>query len=269
MGAEQATVVVWWHETKPAGWWERRRHFWAYAVAGTASPSFGKLPLEHQTKNVRDDDLLAAIRAVPRIPREALEGSWGILKVRARKSDSLVLFSPPLKVVEDALKLGAVLDLMAALDDRLRRRGDLLKPGHGGVAAARANPDVNALLPRPRSPGPWVNETECSVCGAKYKDFRAGCGFREGAQRVRDANGGFAAGGGYRSRSPVLWGMKVCKLDAWYLEHLMCGAAIYEAELKKKAAKLKRRKKAAAAKKAKVAKLDWDQAKKHLGEDPF
>jgi hypothetical protein len=78
---------------------------------------------------------------------------------------------------------------------------------------------VNELLPEPRPPGPWVDARACT-CGASYEDFRAWPSFHDGAQRVRQVNG---EGGGYRSRGPVLWAMRVLKLEAWYLEHLLCG----------------------------------------------
>lgn len=29
--------------------------------------------------------------------------------------------------------------------------------------------------------------------------------------------------GGYRSRGPVLWAMRVAKLNEWYLNHMFCG----------------------------------------------
>jgi len=38
---------------------------------------------------------------------------------------------------------------------------------------------------------------------------------------VRDQNK--VNNGGYRSRGPVLWAMRVEKLQAWYLNHMFCG----------------------------------------------
>lgn len=43
-----------------------------------------------------------------------------------------------------------------------------------------------------------------------------------GVDLVRATNGGFEGGGGYRSKGPVLWAMRVLKLDAWYNYHRDC-----------------------------------------------
>jgi hypothetical protein len=43
-----------------------------------------------------------------------------------------------------------------------------------------------------------------------------------GVDLVRAANGGYEGGGGYRSAGPVLWAMRVLKLDAWYYYHRDC-----------------------------------------------
>ena len=77
---------------------------------------------------------------------------------------------------------------------------------------------MNATMREPRSPGPWVDEDGCA-CGDSFADFHAGITFDEGVQAVRAAGGGFDAGGGYRSRGPVLWAMHVLRLDDWYREH--------------------------------------------------
>lgn len=45
-----------------------------------------------------------------------------------------------------------------------------------------------------------------------------------GVDFVRAANGGFDSenGGGYKSAGPVLWAMRVLKLDLWYTTHRAC-----------------------------------------------
>jgi hypothetical protein len=69
----------------------------------------------------------------------------------------------------------------------------------------------------------WCNDRRCLVCRKLYENFNAGISFRDGAQAVRQANGGDVAGGGFRSRGPVLWAMRCLKLDAWAEMHLDCG----------------------------------------------
>ena len=80
---------------------------------------------------------------------------------------------------------------------------------------------VNAAIDLPVSPGPWVDARRCD-CGEDYKTFRAWPSFEDAAFRIRVANGGFGEGGGFRSRGPVLWMMRVMKLEAWYLAHQAC-----------------------------------------------
>lgn len=82
---------------------------------------------------------------------------------------------------------------------------------------------VNPLIRKPRPPGRWVNYESC-ICGARYNDLRCGVGFGEAAQMLRikaEAAGDIT--GGYRSRGPVLWLMRVSKLDAWFSMHFDCG----------------------------------------------
>ena len=75
---------------------------------------------------------------------------------------------------------------------------------------------------------PWCDEYECLVCGAQYREFNSGTSFDEGAERVREANGGYAAGGGYRSLGPVLWALRCIKLDRWAEAHYECGFTWHE-----------------------------------------
>lgn len=83
---------------------------------------------------------------------------------------------------------------------------------------------VNPKAPEPAPPGPWVGSDRCLVCGARYQAFRSGS-FEEAAHRLRAAaKADGDAGGGFRSRRAVLWWRRVIKLEAWYLEHYMCGA---------------------------------------------
>jgi hypothetical protein len=82
---------------------------------------------------------------------------------------------------------------------------------------------TNAYIPAPASPGWWVSDAECA-CGAKYRESRFGIRWRMGVDLVRAANGGFDSenGGGYKSAGPVLWAMRVLKLDLWYQTHRAC-----------------------------------------------
>lgn len=82
---------------------------------------------------------------------------------------------------------------------------------------------VNPLIRKPRPPGKWINYDSC-ICGARYDDLRVGISFSEAAQMLRlKAQGEGDDGGGYRSRGPVLWMMRVSKLDMWFGEHFDCG----------------------------------------------
>ena len=78
---------------------------------------------------------------------------------------------------------------------------------------------VNARLAEPSSPGPWVDDYECSTCGERYSNFIAGVTFAEAANLVRLHN---PPSGGFRSRGPVLWAMRVIKLSQWYERHWFC-----------------------------------------------
>ena len=81
----------------------------------------------------------------------------------------------------------------------------------------------NATIRRPASPGLWVNEETCT-CGAHYRKSRFGITWKMGVDLVRASNGGFDSenGGGYKSAGPILWAMRVLKLDAWYHCHRDC-----------------------------------------------
>ena len=84
---------------------------------------------------------------------------------------------------------------------------------------------VNPLLTAPRSPGPWVDDRRCAVCGALYLDHKGPGGFSDAAQQLRsEARREGDLGGGFRSRRPVLWRMRVTKLADWFLEHAVCGS---------------------------------------------
>lgn len=93
----------------------------------------------------------------------------------------------------------------------------------------RGGCSVNEAIPAPKSPGPWVDEERC-VCGATYTDHRTWPDWMEATDMVRRANGGWHAGGGYRTRGPVLWAMHVLKLTDWYEKHYFCGALTCEDE---------------------------------------
>ena len=86
---------------------------------------------------------------------------------------------------------------------------------------------VNERVAEPRPPGPWVNPVRCLCCGAEYADhvmqFLPALDFADAAAQLRSHNGGWHEGGGYRSRGPVLWLMRVQRLTDWYLFHDQCG----------------------------------------------
>lgn len=89
---------------------------------------------------------------------------------------------------------------------------------------------VNPKISLPVSPGEWVDDSSCE-CGATYHDFRAGITFAEAADRLRIAFGGYEEGGGFRSRGPVLYMMRVMKLCLWYIAHADCWCEYHSGEL--------------------------------------
>lgn len=86
---------------------------------------------------------------------------------------------------------------------------------------------VNQTMKEPESPGGWVDQGRCHVCGQRYFDFTAHCGsFSDAARMIREHNKEAYRGGGsggYKSRGSALWALRVCKLDAWYQKHFDCG----------------------------------------------
>lgn len=82
---------------------------------------------------------------------------------------------------------------------------------------------VNAKIPEPRPPGPWVTKDSCE-CGAVYDWDADKVRWADGVERMRLANGEdeHGNGGGFRSRSAILWAMHVVKVEAWYLAHSAC-----------------------------------------------
>ena len=85
---------------------------------------------------------------------------------------------------------------------------------------------VNEFIAEPDRPGPWVNQARCLCCGADYRDHRQEIvpySWDDAVQLVRSRNGGSSEGGGYRSRGPVLWALRVLKLADWYAVHAVCG----------------------------------------------
>jgi hypothetical protein len=77
---------------------------------------------------------------------------------------------------------------------------------------------MNVTLRKPRSPGPWVSEETCA-CGAVYRRSHYGITWRMGVEFFDASNPDETR---YRSRGPVLWAMRVLKLDAWYEHHRHC-----------------------------------------------
>lgn len=87
----------------------------------------------------------------------------------------------------------------------------------------RGHTPINAKIPAPRPPGPWVNEEVNLVTGERFEDFHPNIRFADARARVAAANGerfdasrGLTGGKGYLSRGPVLWMMHVMKLERWY-----------------------------------------------------
>jgi len=79
---------------------------------------------------------------------------------------------------------------------------------------------VNAEIAAPCPPGQWVDYYTCACCGENYESFHPGISWDQGVTLVRSANDG---AGGFRSRKPILWAMRVLKLTAWFGRHEMCG----------------------------------------------
>lgn len=79
---------------------------------------------------------------------------------------------------------------------------------------------ANQPLPAPKSPDPRiVSEEECHVCGERYKRWsESGCTFQDAAAQMSEGPPGAA----YKSRGPILWRMRVCKLSEWYARHQTC-----------------------------------------------
>ena len=64
---------------------------------------------------------------------------------------------------------------------------------------------------------------ECTVCGARLVDSPPlGVSWRDGEELIRNTAGGFASGGGWRSRGPVLYAMSIIKAERWQERHINC-----------------------------------------------
>ena len=84
---------------------------------------------------------------------------------------------------------------------------------------------VNPRLDAPPPPGPWIDDERCAVCGALYADHRCPDGWTDATQALRvEARGQGDLGGGYRSRGPLLWRLRVAKLADWFRAHVDCAA---------------------------------------------
>lgn len=85
----------------------------------------------------------------------------------------------------------------------------------------RKGATVNERMDPPKSPCEEVDGEICTVCGEYYKMVKLGANDIGAASRmVRRSAGGWEAGGGYRSRGPLLWAMHLIKLERWYERHL-------------------------------------------------
>ena len=109
------------------------------------------------------------------------------------------------------------------MDDRTKKRRRLRPRTHTGAVMNEE------LEPSPMIPArdlTWVDEDECSVCGEQYRATDLGVTWDQGEALIRQTNTrGQVAGssGGYRSRGPVLWAMRVEKLTRWFDRHIGCG----------------------------------------------
>ena len=64
---------------------------------------------------------------------------------------------------------------------------------------------------------------QCDGCGDLYRDHRGSYSFIDACARIRHAAARDGdEGGGYRSRGPVLWAMRVLKAEDWLMAHMMC-----------------------------------------------
>lgn len=98
-----------------------------------------------------------------------------------------------------------------------RPRKPAARRPHGGSV-------VNPRIPLPRPPGPWVDEKRNYVTGERYSDFRAHVTPEEAGARLRQEARRQGLGDPYISRGPILWVMRVMKLEAWYEKALYDGA---------------------------------------------
>ena len=85
----------------------------------------------------------------------------------------------------------------------------------------------NAEVREPAPPGPWCSPTQCDCGGTiyDYDRYNSGVTFAEAEEELRQRNE--SAGleyGGYRSRGPILYMMRVLKLERFYEDHQNCDA---------------------------------------------
>ncbi len=85
---------------------------------------------------------------------------------------------------------------------------------------------IHRSVKKPRPSGSWVNEDRCARCGALYRDFRSGLSFAQARREVAIHNelppDDIDTPGFWPSRGPVLWWMRVHKLNLWYQHHAGC-----------------------------------------------
>jgi len=85
----------------------------------------------------------------------------------------------------------------------------------------RGGAQVNPTIPVPDPPCETLDAEMCTVCGEYVKEISLGANSVSAAsQLIRQSAGGYSAGGGYRSRGPLLWAMHVNKLQRFYERHL-------------------------------------------------
>ncbi len=76
---------------------------------------------------------------------------------------------------------------------------------------------VNPLLKPPSfRDTPWIEETECEACGERYREFNSHVSWSDAEDMLKGEDK-------FKSRGPILWAMRVLKLQRWQMRHFPCG----------------------------------------------
>lgn len=82
---------------------------------------------------------------------------------------------------------------------------------------------VNPRLELDPPPHDGVDFEFCELCQDRYDDWNAGVTWDDGVDLLRRAaQAAGDDGGGFRSRRPVLWAMRVVKMSRWLWRHRLC-----------------------------------------------